>query len=122
MFGYSPGHARRQNQPKPAFDSPFQPGLRCTFATWAPEVKMADTRPVSFDIVPHPRCRGEWWLKPARGAPFGLWYRDRDHAISYAEWVAREVDLAQIRVFNRGGTLAESRVVGRSLQEMRVGA
>lgn len=82
---------------------------------------MADTRPVSFDIVPHPRCRGEWLLKPARGVPLDLWYRDRDHAIS-AEWVAREVDLAEIRVFNRDGTLAESRVVGRSLQEMRVGA
>jgi hypothetical protein len=77
---------------------------------------------ITFVIVPHPRYRGDWLLRPNRGAPFGLWYRDRSHAVSYAEWVAREVDRAEIRVLNRDGTLAESRVVGRSLQEMRVGA
>jgi hypothetical protein len=26
-------------------------------------------------------------LKPSRGAPFGLWYQERAHAVSYAEWV-----------------------------------
>jgi hypothetical protein len=55
---------------------------------------------LTFEIVPHPRWRGDWLLKPNRGAPFGLWYRDRDHAVSYAEWVGREVDCAEIRVFN----------------------
>jgi hypothetical protein len=68
-----------------------------------------------FEIVPHPRARGDWLLKPNRGAPFGLWYRDREHAVSYAQWVGREVDCAEIRVFNRDGTLAGSRVVGRTV-------
>ena len=77
---------------------------------------------LTFEIVPHSLSRGDWLLKPNRGAPFGLWYRDRTHAISYAEWVAREVDRAEIRVFNRNGSLVESRVVGRSLPEMNVGA
>jgi hypothetical protein len=77
---------------------------------------------LTFEIVPHPRYRDDWLLKPNRGAPFGLWYGDRAHAVSYAEWVAREVDRAEIRVLNRDGTLAESRVVGRSLPEMKVGA
>jgi hypothetical protein len=67
---------------------------------------------LTFEIVPHPRSRGDWLLKPCRSAPFGLWYRDREHAISYAEWVAREGDRAEILVFNRDGTLAERRVVG----------
>lgn len=72
---------------------------------------------IGFEIVPHPHFRGDWLLKRSRGAPFGLWYRDRDHAVSYAEWVAREVDRAEIRVFNRDGTLAESRVVGATVHE-----
>jgi hypothetical protein len=63
------------------------------------------------DPFPHPRYRGDWLLKPTRGAPFGLWYRDRAHGVSYAEWVAREVDCAEIIVSNRDGTLAERRVV-----------
>jgi hypothetical protein len=69
---------------------------------------------IRFEIVPHPRYGGDWLLKPTRGAPFGLRYRDRAYAVSYAEWVAREVDTAEIRVFNRDGTLAEIRVVGRT--------
>ena len=72
---------------------------------------MADTRPANFDIIPHPKFRGDWFLKPARGAPFGLWYRDRAQAVSYAEWVAREVDRAEIWVYNWDGSLAECRVV-----------
>lgn len=71
----------------------------------------------TLEIVPHPRSRRDWLLKPNRGAPFGLWYRDRADAVSYAEWVAREVDRAEIRIFNRDGTLAESRTVGRSTHE-----
>jgi len=67
---------------------------------------------LTFEIVPHPRSRGDWLLKPSRFAPFGLWYRDLEHAISYAAWAAREADRAEIRVFNRDGTLAECRVVG----------
>jgi hypothetical protein len=43
----------------------------------------------TFEIVLHPRSRGEWLLKPCRGAPFGLWYGDREYAVSYAQWVAR---------------------------------
>jgi hypothetical protein len=29
-------------------------------------------KPVCFEIIPHPRYRGGWLLKPTRGAPFGL--------------------------------------------------
>ena len=49
---------------------------------------MAGRGPLASEIIPHPRYRGEWLLKPTRGAPFGLWYRDRAHAVSYAEWDA----------------------------------
>jgi hypothetical protein len=45
-----------------------------------------------------------------------LWYRDREHAVSYAEWVSRELDRAEIQVYNKDGSLAESRVVGRAAQ------
>ena len=69
----------------------------------------------TFEIVPYSRSRGEWLLKPCRGAPFGLRYRDREYAVSYAEWVAREMDRAEIRVFNRDGTLAECRFVSWAL-------
>ena len=49
-----------------------------------------------FEIVPHPRSPGEWLLKPTRGVPFGLWYRDRAHAVSYAEWLARVRSIASL--------------------------
>jgi len=71
---------------------------------------------VSFEVIPHPRCRGDWFLKPCWGAPSGLWYRERQFAINYAEWVARELEPAQIRVYNRDGSLAESRVIRRGGQ------
>jgi len=71
----------------------------------------------SFDIVPHPRYRGDWLLKPSRGAPFGLWYKERAYAVSYTEWIAREVEAAEIRVFDRDGALAECRVIGRTAQQ-----
>jgi hypothetical protein len=70
---------------------------------------------VTFEVIPHPRSPSDWLLKPTWGAPCGLWYRDRQIAISYAEWLAREVDRTEIRVYNRDGSLAESRVVGRQL-------
>jgi len=38
-------------------------------------------------------------------------HRDREHAVSYAEWVARELDRVKIRVYNRDGGLAERRVI-----------
>ena len=75
-----------------------------------------------FEIVPHPRYRGDWLLKPNQRVPFGLWYKELRYAINYVRWSARQVDRAEIRVFNRDGSLAESRVVGRSLLEMKVGA
>jgi hypothetical protein len=64
-----------------------------------------------FEIIPHPRSHGDWLLKPTQDAPFGLWYKDRAHAVSYAEWVAREVETAEIRVYNRDGSVDEGRVV-----------
>ena len=70
---------------------------------------MSNAAQVTFEIVPHPRFRGDWLLKPNRGAPFGLWYRDREHAVRYAEWVARELDGAEIRAYDRDGKLAERR-------------
>jgi len=60
----------------------------------------------TFEIIPHPRYRGDWFLKPTRGAPFGLWYPNRQDAVNYAERVAQEVDCAEIIVRNRDGTLA----------------
>jgi hypothetical protein len=50
------------------------------------------------------------------GVPFGLWYRDRRFAISYAEWLAREVETAEIRVYNRDGSLVESRTISKAGQ------
>ena len=70
----------------------------------------------TFEVIPHPRFRGDWLLKPTWGAPCGLWYRDRQFAISYAEWLAREVEAAEIRVYNRDGSLADSRVIRRAGQ------
>jgi hypothetical protein len=74
------------------------------------------TQLTKFEIVPHPHFRGDWLLKPTRGAPFGLWYRDRAHAVSYAEWVAREVDHAEIRVYGPQKLLVESRITGKLAQ------
>jgi len=73
---------------------------------------------LTFEIVPHPRSRGDWLLKPSRFAPFGLWYRDLEHAISYSKWAAREANRAEVRVLNRDdGTLAERRVVAGTVRQ-----
>ena len=71
---------------------------------------------VIFEIVPHPRHRGDWLLKPNLRAPYGLWYGEGEFAVHYAEWSAREMDRAEIRVYNKDGTRAESRAVGRAAQ------
>ena len=70
----------------------------------------------AFEVIPHPRFRGDWLLKPTSGAPCGLWYRDRQFAVSDAEWLAREAERAEIRVYNQDGSLAESRVIRRAGQ------
>jgi hypothetical protein len=67
-------------------------------------------------IVPHPRSRGDWLLKPTRGARCGLWYRDRQFVIRDAEWLTREAERVEIRVYNQDGSLAKRRVVGRAAQ------
>jgi len=64
-----------------------------------------------FEIVPHPRHPGDWLLKPCRGAPYGLWYGNREYAIHYAEWSARDLESAEIVVRSRDGTVEERRVV-----------
>jgi len=71
---------------------------------------------VTFEVIPHPRYRGDWLLKPTWGVPFGLWYRDRQFATSYAEWLAREMKTAEIRVYNRDGSLVESRTISKAGQ------
>jgi hypothetical protein len=74
---------------------------------------------VTFEIVPHPQHRGDWLLKPNRRAPYGLWYGNREFAVSYAEWVAREIERVEIWIYNRDGSLAENRVTGRAAQSGR---
>jgi hypothetical protein len=58
----------------------------------------------------------KWQLvaQAQREAPFGLWYRNRQHAASYAEWVSRELDRGEILVYNTDGALADRRVVERA--------
>ena len=73
---------------------------------------MTRCKPVVFEVIPHPHHRCEWLLKPTTRRAFGLWYRERAHAVSYAEWVAREVDCAEILIRNTDGSL-ERRILGR---------
>jgi hypothetical protein len=68
---------------------------------------------LTIEIVPHPRSRGDWLLKPSRGAPLGLWFRDRQFAINDAEWVAKETDRAQILVYGADGVVGERRDPGK---------
>jgi hypothetical protein len=75
---------------------------------------VGEAQTVRFEVVPHPLHRGDWLLKPTARIPFGLWYRERQSAVSYAEWVAREVDGAEIWIYNRDGSLAETREVGKA--------
>ena len=67
--------------------------------------------PTLFEIIPHPQHRGQWLLKPNECLPYGLWYRELRHAINYAEWSARDLENAEIRVYERGGILQETRVL-----------
>jgi hypothetical protein len=43
-------------------------------------------------------------------------------AVNYAEWVAREMERAEIRVYNRDGSLAERRIVGKAAEGQRPAA
>jgi hypothetical protein len=67
--------------------------------------------PIVFEVVPHPRYRGDWILKPNNSVPWGLWYGNRDFAVSYAEWRAREKEHAEICIYNHDGTRAERRIM-----------
>jgi hypothetical protein len=44
------------------------------------------------------------------------WYRDRKRAATYAEWVSREVERAEILIHNPDGTLADPQSVGKVSQ------
>ena len=78
--------------------------------------------PTVLQIVPHPQRPGDWLLKPCHGAPYGLWYGKLDYAIHYAEWVVRDLERAEIRVYKRDGTLQERRVLQRASGPREVGA
>jgi hypothetical protein len=39
---------------------------------------------VASEVIPHPRFRGDWLLKPTWGARCGLWYRQRQFGVSHA--------------------------------------
>jgi hypothetical protein len=40
---------------------------------------------------PHPTLLGHWLVKAAPGLlPYDVWYTSREHAVSYAKWLARD--------------------------------
>jgi hypothetical protein len=44
---------------------------------------------ILIEVVPHPKIRGDWLVRSAGLLPYPVWYKDKQHAISYAEWLAR---------------------------------
>jgi hypothetical protein len=52
-------------------------------------------------VVPHPRFVGHWLVKAAPGLfPYDVWYTNKEHAISYAKWLARDNN-AEIRIHDK---------------------
>jgi hypothetical protein len=48
-----------------------------------------------------------------------LWYRDREHAVSYAEWVSQELDRAEILIHNMDGMLADRQLSTQTSSPLR---
>jgi hypothetical protein len=50
-----------------------------------------------IEVVPHPKIRGEWLVRSVAILPYPVWYKDKQQAVSYAEWLARD-NSVEIRV------------------------
>jgi hypothetical protein len=55
---------------------------------------MPETK-ILIEVVPNPRFKGDWQVRCERLLPWPIWFKDRQPAISYAEWLGsgREVEL-----------------------------
>ena len=45
---------------------------------------------ILIEVIPHPKILGDWLVRSEGLLPYPVWYKDREHAISYAEWLARD--------------------------------
>jgi hypothetical protein len=54
-------------------------------------------KPLLIEVIPHPRIRGDWLVKSEGLLPYPVWYKNKDYAISYAQWLARD-NQAEVRV------------------------
>ena len=57
---------------------------------------VTETKPkMVIKVIPHPSVKGDWLVRCERLLPWPIWFKDRQQAISYAEWLGseREVEL-----------------------------
>ncbi len=52
---------------------------------------------IVIEVVPHPHVKGDWLVRYERLLPWPIWFKNREHAISYAEWLGkgRELELRE---------------------------
>ena len=50
-----------------------------------------------IEVVPHPKIRCAWLVKAAGLLPYPVWYKSKQYAVSYAEWLAKD-SKAELRV------------------------
>ncbi len=43
--------------------------------------------PIVIEVLPHPRSKGDWLVRCGELLPWPIWFKDREQAISYAEWL-----------------------------------
>ena len=50
---------------------------------------------ILIEIIPHPKIRGHWLVKSLLILPYPIWYKNKEDAVSYAEWLAagREAEI-----------------------------
>lgn len=44
---------------------------------------------VGLEITPHPRSKGDWLVRCEQLLPWPIWFKRREDAVSYAEWLGR---------------------------------
>jgi hypothetical protein len=41
---------------------------------------------IIIEVITHPGFRGDWQVRCKRLLPWPIWFKSREHAISYAKW------------------------------------
>jgi hypothetical protein len=51
---------------------------------------------ILIEVLPHPRFKGDWLVRCDKLQPYPIWFKSREHAISYADIVEHLVPVPKM--------------------------